>query len=431
MRTSRTTPPLVKLALVLTAVTLLAAACGNGAGDDDGTTAVLLTAFTEGEDVAGVEAMIAAFEDANPGMTIQHEGSPAFEEAALTRVEGGNPPDMMFHPQPGVLRQFAERGAARPLDFLDTAAVEADFVPGLLDIGTFDDTLYGLQVRLTLKSLVWYPIEPWNAGGYQVPQTWDEMLALSAQIAADGIAPWCVGIESGDATGWVFTDWIEDVMLRLHGPDVYDQWTSGELGFNSPEVRAAFEQVADIWFTDEWVLGGRPSIVQTSFQAAPAPMFEDPPACMLHRQASFAPQLFPDGTEFGTDYDFFFVPQIDSGVGNGALLAGDLLAIYTDNEAARAFIQFAATSAAQEAWAAEGSYLCASTGCNPAVYPNDALRQQGELLQDAAFARFDGSDLMPAEVGAGAFWRQPVAWIVDQQDLDTTLSNIDAAWPGG
>lgn len=413
---------------------LVAAACGgNGGGDGDGEAGGevnVLTAFTEPQDVAGFEAMAAAFTE-ETGINVVHEGSPAFEETAVTRIEGGNPPDIIMHPQPGLLEDFVDRGAAQPLDFFDMAALEDELVSGLVDLGTFNDEFYGLQVRLSLKSLVWYPTAAFEEGGYQVPETWDDMLALSEEIAATGTTPWCIGVESDQATGWPATDWIEDIMLRLHGAEVYDQWVTHELPFNSPEVTAAFERMGEIWFTEDWVLGGRQNILQTSFSAAPLPMFEEPPACLLHRQASFIQQSFPEDSEYGTDYDFFFFPPIvDGGTGESpALIAGDLAALYTDNEAAKQFIEFMATAGGQENWAAEGAFLCSNRNCDPSVYPNDALRSQAEIVANADVARFDGSDLMPGPVGAGAFWTETVNWIADQQDLETTLTNIDNAWP--
>lgn len=428
-----------RFAAAALAAALVLVACGGdggGGGGEGATEAVLLTAFTEPQDVAGVEALIEAFEEANPGTTITHQGSSDFEQQALTQIEGGNAPDLMFHPQPGLLGDFVERGAPRPLDFLDTATIEDEFVAGLLDLGTFDDTLYGLQTRVSLKSLVWYPQEEFEAAGYEVPETWDDMVALSDRIAGDlgdeaARAPWCIGIESGEATGWPSTDWLEDIMLRLHGAEVYDQWTSGELDFTSEEVRSAYERLAEIWFEEEWVLGGRRNIVATNFAQSVLPMFDDPPGCFLHRQASFIQNSFPDGAELGTDFGFFFVPPIeDGGTGEApALIAGDLLALYTDNQVAKDFIAFAATTEAQEAWAAEGSFICANTNCDTSVYPNEALTQQAELVAEADVARFDGSDLMPGAVGANAFWKENVAWVTGSQELETTLENIEAAWP--
>jgi alpha-glucoside transport system substrate-binding protein len=442
------------LIVLLAVLALIAAACGGGddgggeeaggggteGGDGGGEvsgSAVILSALTEQQDVAGIEAMIAGFQEQFPDAQITHEGSPSFEEQALTRVEGGSPPEMMLIPQPGLMKDFFDRGAALPLDFIDTGTIEEEYVPGTLQSGTVGGQLVGMPTRLSVKSLVWYPLPAFEEAGYEVPETWADMVSLTDQIRSDmgeqGRAPWCIGIESGTATGWVLTDWVEDVMLRLHGPETYDEWVGNAVNFDSPEVTAAFEQVGDIWFTEGNVLGGRENIVQTSFQAAPTPMFEDPPACMLHRQASFAQQLFPEDTEYGTDYDFFYLPPIqDGGTGDNPMLtAGDLLVAFDDSPVVQAFIEYAATVEAQEAWAENGNYLCPNSGCNPDVYPNDAFVKQGELLADASSARFDASDLMPAQVGTGSFWSEGTSWVAGEQDLQPTVTGIDETWPEG
>jgi alpha-glucoside transport system substrate-binding protein len=419
--------------VALLALSLVATACldegGGGSADGEGQTVNVLTAFTEPDDVRGFEAMLAAFNEAS-GHNAVHEGSPDFETQSVTLVEGGNPPDVMMHPQPGLLESFAEQGAAQPLDFLTDDQL-GGLVPGLVDVGTFDDQLYGLQVRLSLKSMVWYAKQPFDEAGYTEPETWDELLELGDAIVAEGTADtaWCIGIESSGATGWVATDWMEDIMLRLHGPDVYDDWVANELAFDSDEVREAGEMMADIWFDDDLVLGGRSNILQTNFGSSPLPMFEEPPGCLLHRQASFIQGSFPEDAVFGEDYDFFYLPAIDEEVGAPVLIAGDLAGLYSDNEAARELIEFMTTAEAQEAWAAEGGFLCSITTCDQSVYPNESFVQQDGIIAEADFARFDGSDLMPGAVGAGAFWTEMVRWINGEVELEEALTNIDDAWP--
>lgn len=148
----------------------------------------------------------------------------------------------------------------------------------------------GIWNRSNVKSLVWYPKAEFEAAGYEVPETWDEMIALSEQIVKDGDNPWAIGIESGAATGWVATDWMEDIMLRTTSPENYDKWVNGELPFSSPEVKNAAEKMSEIWLNDDFVYGGRKSIVTTNFGDAPKPMFDEPPKTWLHRQGSFLSQ---------------------------------------------------------------------------------------------------------------------------------------------
>jgi alpha-glucoside transport system substrate-binding protein len=419
---------------------MVLAACGGddggsadgGDGGDGGGSVDLLHAISGDQEQAALQQALDAFEEAT-GNTVNVEASPDFETVITTRVTGGNPPDVALYPQPGLLNRTVDAGSA--VSFadagIDVDGLNSSLVEGMVDTGTFDDETYGVVVKLATKSLLWYPGQAYEEAGYEVPETWDDMISTSQQIVDDGGTPWCIGIEDGAATGWVATDWVEDVMLRLHGPDVYDQWVEHEILFDSPEVREAFETIEELWFNDDFNVGGQTGILQIPFADSVSPMFEDEPGCYFHRQAGFITGSFPEDAELGTDYDFAYLPPIDDSVGSPVLFSGDLAAIHTDNPVAAELVEFLASNEGQEAWMGhEGAgSLAVTSDFDNSVYPTEALAQQGEILANADFARFDGSDLMPGEVGGGAFWEQMVAWVSGNQDLDTTLQNIDNAWP--
>jgi alpha-glucoside transport system substrate-binding protein len=437
-----------------TALAMVAVACGgddaedpiaeDGAdapaddGADDGEveaggepgTLTILHALTGDTDTAGLRAAFAQFTE-ETGVEIQETGTSDFEQLSLTRVQGGNPPDIILHPQPGLMYDLIEQGLVFPQnDAVDVEQLRADMVDGLVELGEVDGDFYGLMVRLSIKSLVWYVPSEFEAGGYDIPETWEDMQALSDQMVADGLTPWCIGIESSDASGWVATDWIEDIMLRLHGGDAYDDWIVNDLPFDSPEVREAIEGYLDpIWFGEGMVFGGSPNILQTSFGDSPLGLFDG--TCMMHRQASFIEGFFPDGTTVGEDVDFFYLPEIAaSGQGAPVLIAGDLAAAYTDNPSIADFFQYFGTPESGEPWAAEGAWLSPFSDFNTDAYADPSLASQGEIVTEADFARFDASDMMPGAVGAGSFWTEMVNYVQrGGDDLDTALSNIDASWP--
>jgi alpha-glucoside transport system substrate-binding protein len=436
-----------RLAMLVLAA-MLAAACGNGdgngngngngedgaAGEGEGTgTVTLLHGISGQEEQAALQQAVDAFEE-ETGNTVEVEASPNFETVVVTRVQGGNAPDVALYPQPGLLQRVSQDATPLEEAGVDVQALNDELVPGMVDTGTFDGETYGVVVKVGFKSLLWYPGERFNDAGYEVPETWDDLKSLTEQIAQDtggeqGRAPWCIGIESAEATGWVATDWIEDIMLRLHGPDVYDQWVNHEIQFDSDEVRAAFEELEEIWFNEEYVVGGTTGILQTPFADAVQPMNQEEPGCYLHRQAGFIEGEFEG--ELGTDYDVAALPGTDDGT--PALFAGDLAAIHTDNATAAEFVQFLLSQEGQEAWMGhEGAgSLSARADFDSGAYPSEALTRQGEIFAEADVARFDASDAMPGQVGTDAFWREVVAWISGSQDLDATLSNIDNAWPEG
>ena len=418
----------------VTAVMVLAAACGNGGdgggggdggeGGEGGGEVSLLHAIAGPEEQEALQAALDAFEEST-GNTVTAEFTDDIATTMGIRIDGNNPPDVVLHPQPGALAGLAGEDALTPLADVGVEGLDG-LVPGMVETGTFDGTSYGVVVKAAVSSLLWYRADVFESEGYAAPESWSDLMDLSQTVADSGTTPWCVGIESGGATGWVATNWIEDAMLRLHGPEVYDQWVAGELDFASPEVTEAFELVGDIFLNEDYVLGGATGIINTPFAEAAAPMFQDPPACLMHRQAGFIEGEF-DG-EFGTEYGVTIMPPVD-GQG-GAVFSGDVAAVLTDNQAAGELVQFLVSSEGQEAWHShEGSgSLSVRADFDTSLYPNDSLAQQGELLANAEVARFDGSDLMPSAVGGEAFFTELVAWL-NGQDLESTLSNIDAAWP--
>jgi alpha-glucoside transport system substrate-binding protein len=431
-----------------TALALIAAACGGDDGGGDGEAGAdleladegeftILHAFTGEEDTAGLNAIIAGFNEQYPDITVRQEGSNDFEALARTRVGAGNAPDIMLHPQPGLLEDFVAQGVVQPLEFLDVGEIDGNMVGGLSELGTFDDTYYAQAMRLSLKSLVWFNPATFEANGYEVPETWDDMMALSDTMVADGIAPWCIGIESGDATGWVATDWVEDIVLRTAGPDAYDQWVAGELEFASDEIQGAIEEyMVPIWTNDDYVFGGRDQIAREAFGSSVIGILGDDPECGLHRQATFIEGFItesaPDAV-FGEDYDFFYLPGIEEEFGNPAMGGGDFAALYTDNGAAARFIEYLSTPESGEPWAAEGGFLSPFAPVfDDSVYPSDSAVRASEILAEADSFRFDASDLMPGDVGSssasGSFWIEMTNWVTGSTELSEALANIDALY---
>ncbi len=344
----------------------------------------------------------------------------------VTRVQAGNPPDIAILPQPGTLKDLAKMGALVPIEsFMDMDQLKKNYSQSWIDLGSYDGTLYGVWIKGALKSLVWYNPKAFAAKGYEVPTTWDEMIALSDQIVADGGTPWCVGLESGSASGWPGTDWIEDIMLRTAGPEVYDKWVNHEIPWTDPAVKKAFEYFGQIVLNPKYCWGGPTGVMSTSFKDSPAPLFDDPPGCYMHRQASFITNSFPEGvTE--EDYAVFAFPPIDPQWGTPALGAGDVVVMLRDTPQARAFMQYLATPQPAEIWAARGGFISPNRAVSLDVYPNDIVRKQAEVLAGAEVFRFDGSDLMPAAVGAGTFWTGVMDYVAGE-DLDTVLETIEAS----
>jgi len=382
-------------------------------------------------------AVAAYFQDAT-GVTVQLGSSPNYEEQARIDIAAGSPANITILPQPGLLADFASQGALTDLGAETTQWLTENYSAGdsWAALGQFagqDGTVaqYAFPFKQEVKSLVWYSPDNFAEMGYEVPQTMEELLALQDQIKADGGTPWCIGLESGGATGWPATDWIEDLMLRTQTPEDYDAWVSNELKFNDPKVVEAIELFGSIAKADANVAGGTAAVATTAFGDSPAGLFTVPPQCYLHHQASFIASFFPDGSEAGSDYDFFYMPAYESkpDLGRPVLGSGTLVTITKDSDAARAFIDYLQTPIAHEIWMAQpnSSFLTAYRDANLDLYSSDALRQQGQILLDATTFRFDGSDMMPGAIGAGAFWTGMVDF-VNGKSAQEVGDQIQAAW---
>ncbi|MBI2330880.1 MAG: carbohydrate ABC transporter substrate-binding protein [Chloroflexi bacterium] len=376
---------------------------------------------------------MASFEEAT-GIDIQYPGSKEFEASIRAAVEGGTVTDIVDFPQPGLLASFVAEGKAIDVNtVVNPDWLAENYIESWLQMGTMEGPdgpiMAGVWARANGKSLVFYPKAAFDAAGYTVPETWDEMMALTEQIAADGDTPWCIGIESGAATGWTMTDWLEETMLRTTSLENYDAWVAGELKFDSPEVRTALKYVTDIWFNDAYVYGGRSSIPTTFFGDAPKPMFEEPTKCWLHRQGNFITSFFPEGLEAGVDYDFFYLPPIDPQYGKPVLGAGDIYAMFNDRPEVRAVLQYFSTGESVKGWIEAGGAISPHLDSNLDWYGDPVTRKVAQVLKEATAFRFDGSDLMPGAVGAGSFWKSMTDYVSGSIDEDTALQQIDASWP--
>jgi alpha-glucoside transport system substrate-binding protein len=397
----------------------------NGAGLQTYTVTVLIQGGEQDE--IDFEAAVESFE-AQSSINVVFEALPNIENEIFDRLESSNPPDASIVVQPSLLDELVAAGYTIDLNqWFNQAYLQGQYDQFWLDLSDYEGELSGVWYRINPKSIVYYPLPEFTDAGYQVPQTWTEMLTLTQQIAASGTTPWCVGIESGGATGWVGTDWVEDIMLRTTSTISYDQWVDGALLFNSPEVRNAFETMAEIWFNDDYVYGGRSQIPNIHFGDAPLPMFDDPPGCFLHRQGTFIPLFFPEGTQYGVDYDYFYLPPIDAQYGTPVLVAGDQFAAFADRYEVKEFLRYLTTGESVKYFIQNQTWVSPHEDTPLNWYPQEN-KGYAEIIANASTFRFDGSDLMPSEVGAGTFW-QGITDYVNGTDLDTVLNTIDASWP--
>jgi alpha-glucoside transport system substrate-binding protein len=323
-----------------------------------------------------------------------------------TRLAAGNPPDLTPHPWLGLQAEWAK---TNQIVCLEDLVDPSELLNALKPLGYVHGKLFGLFVFPNIKSLVWYNKRQFELRGYKPPGSWDEMLALSNKIVADGGTPWAIGMESGAASGWPGTDWIEDIMLRSAGPQIYDRWVNHEIPWTHPAVQKAFIYFGQIVLNPNYVLGGPTGALMTNFGDSPSALFTKPPRALMHRQATFIQGFIhkqsPDLVA-GKDYDIFPFPPIDPSVGEAApiLVGGDVINCFSRRPEVIEFAKFLISKEAQEIWVKELGELSSNKNTDPDLYTNPITRKAWHILSNATISRYDASDMMPGAVGTGSFW---------------------------
>ena len=372
------------------------------------------------------------------GINIVYEGTNTFEQLLTQRIQAGNPPALAFIPQPGLIAKVAGMSGGA---IAAPAAVQANaakyWSQSWVDFATVDGKFYGAPVGSNLKSLVWYSPTTFKANGWTVPTTWQGMMDLSATIAKSGkMKPWCGGIGSGTATGWPSTDWLEEIVLRQSGPDVYDQWVSHQVKFNSPQITQAMNTLAGWMKNPAWDNAGYgdvKTIATTTFQNAGKPILDG--QCAMLQQASFyAAQWlsFKPSVTFGEsgDINAFYLPAMNSQFGKPVEGAGEFDVAFDSKPATVAVQTYLSSAEFATAKAKIGGWVSANNGVPLDSYSSPIDKVSAEILTDkSSTVRFDASDLMPAAVGAGSFWTQMTAWFAQNKSTAQVLSNIDSTWP--
>lgn len=376
--------------------------------------------------------------EACTGITIKYQGTKEFEAQIAVLAEGGKAPDIGIIPQPGLFNKLADAGFLKKAPEAVEANVDKWWSADWKGYGTASDgTFYAAPLMANVKGFVWYSPAEFEEKGYAIPETLDELTALTEQIAADGDhQPWCVGLGSGDATGWPGTDWVEDYVLRQAGPELYDQWVKHEIPFNDPAIVTAFDSVAEIIKNPDYVnagLGDVSSSISTEFGDGGLPILEG--TCSLHHQASFYEGFWkkadeskvtvaPDGDVYA-----FLLPPVSADAGQAVTGGGEFVGAFDSSDAITATLSYLSSDTWANIRVKMGGVISANTGLDPANASSDILKQSVGILQDPNTTfRFDGSDLMPGAVGTDSFWKGIVSW-VSGDDTKKTVDTIEASWP--
>ncbi|WP_058234593.1 ABC transporter substrate-binding protein [Devriesea agamarum] len=405
----------------------------DGGSTDNDKKVTILGAFA-GQEQDAFRASLTAFEKES-GISIQYTGDSDFTTTIKQKVQAGDAPDIALFPQPGGLFEMAAAGKVQPIDtFLDYDALDASLIPGFLESARYKGRVYGAPMRMACKSIVWYPKKAYEAGGYGAePATIQDLYRIADTMKAAGITPWTEAWNADQSTGWVGTDWIEEYMLRLHGPQVYDDWVYHRIPFDDARVIEAFDAVGELLKTPGNVNGGVPGILNTNFSDAPLAEFAHPPKALLLRQGNFITGFFPKEIQDHLDQEvgIFPLPRWEGGFDGLPILGGgDLAALFNGNDPdSQKVMQFLTSPSFGGPWAAAGGWLSPHKTFNAAQYPNETTRRIAQIASSAAVFRYDGSDSMPKSVGSGSFWTGMVEWLNGSKTSRQVCQEIEKGWP--
>jgi alpha-glucoside transport system substrate-binding protein len=366
------------------------------------------------------------------GITIEFEGDLGFDAQIRVRLEAGNAPDVAVFAQPGAIKRLVAEGRIARLPKGAADNVASNWSESWRAYVTFDGGVFGVPLGASVKSLVWYSPKRFRSEGWSIPTTLGELEALTKKIAATGAKPWCEAIGAGDATGWPLTDWMEEMMLRLYGGEVYDAWVAHTIPFNGPEATAALDAVGVFLKNSDYVNGGLgdvSSIASTDWTQGGLSVVSG--LCAMYHAGSYYSAFWAKGTNIAPDGDVFafYMPSKDSSA-KPVLGGGEFLVAFTDRPEVQAFETFlsSGTWANLMAATAKSGWITANRAMDASQLTNPIDQLSTHLLQDEGMVfRYDGSDLMPPQVGTVSFWHFMTEWILGKSTKDT-LDAIEASW---
>jgi alpha-glucoside transport system substrate-binding protein len=381
-----------------------------------------------GPELDSFVAVKSAWEKAS-GAVVDWEATDDMTRTLADNRQAGDPPDIAILPNLALMDQLADEGALIPLDsVLDMTAIEKDYAPAWLELGSREEQLYGIFYKVTNKAGVWYNPKAFAAAGYRVPATWNEMTTLADTIVADGHTPFSVVAASGPASGWALTDWISEIVLNTCGPDLYDRWVASEIPWNDACIKRSFGMFTKVISTEGYVLGGSQRIIATGDDVGADPLYTDPPTAYLCYLPSFAQAFIAAGhpdLEPGTDYDLFRFPTIDPHYQGAVTIGADVPVMISDTPAARVFMLYLASAPAQEAWIKLGGFTSVNRSVSMDSYLDPVARTEAAQLTEAKVSRFSAGDMMPTSLQR-AWWGAMLDLVKDPTKVDSILDTLTA-----
>lgn len=403
-----------------------------GTAQDTESGVVTVSAAWEEAEAEGFRAMADAFTE-QTGIEVVYRADPSLIDNVTRPAFINDPSDVAFLTRPGVIRRLVNMEVIVPLNagddpILSNASVASTLQRSLVQLGTFDDVLYGLLVKSSSKSTFWYKPDSFEALGVEIPETWEELTAIVDAYVADGQIPLALG--GGD--GWTLTDWFENIYIRINGVEKYNQlFFTNEIGWQDISVIRTLQTMSNLLSPiDEKLAKGKASITDVTYREGVTSWLNGD-AEMFYEGGfvrTYAKQEFPD-LECGEDYTFFVFPQIDPANGYPIIGGGDLAVVFNDTPEVRAFMQFIASPEGATAWvtAETGAIISPNRGVNISAYRDTCSALVAQQIRNAETFVFDGSDVTTGIFGEYAFFVSLQDFLLDPVSMAQILEYLDDA----
>ncbi|MFE3196449.1 ABC transporter substrate-binding protein [Embleya sp. NPDC059237] len=361
--------------------------------------------------------VVAPFER-ETGIDVRLEGTRDVAAVVAARVEEGDPPEIAVLSSPGDLLHYDKMNKLVPLD-----EIHPDYAPEWLAPGRVNGRQVAVVIKAALKSTIWYNRAKLASVHEPPPTSWAQLKDTTAKLRAAGTTPWCMGLASSTTSGWPGTDWVEDLVLARSGPDIYDSWVRGQLSWEAPEIRAAWQSWGELVTNQDSVRGGPINVLLSGFDKSEQ-VLDARGGCVFDHQGSFVAGTYAARTPPGTapGYDTFAFPGFDTPPARE--VAGDVAAMFHPTSAARELLNYLTSTRAQALWVKTGTALSPDRNVPPDAYRDEVTRRLGTELAGARSIRFDGSDLMPTTMRS-AFQRAVSAYVSDPSALDRILDDLE------
>ena len=382
-----------------------------------------------GSEEAAFKAMLDAF-TAKTGITVNYEADRnTYSTTLQSRITGGNPPDIAIIPGIGFLRRFAKDGSLMKIADMgvDTASLPTSYPEGFLAAGTVDGVLYALPAKYNNKGTMWYRPDVFKTDGITTnPATWDD---FKAALTATKDKPGAMALGAKD--DWNLTDWFESIYIRQAGVDAYDKLFSANGDWSDPTVQKDVDTMLEV-INENYVVGGIDAAVGRAWTDAIAQVFKPEPEAAVFYEGGFVGGIATGQTnkdlKIGETIDWFPFPTLGN-TQNVTTFGGDVIGALTNTDTAKAFLQYMITPEANAVWAGTGAIVTPHKGVGTDKYPNELVVREAESLTSADAIRYDGSDLLPANIageGLGALLQRAIRG--DKIDWADYQTRVAAAW---